>query len=175
MTQVINLFAGAGCGKSTMMANIFSELKWYGINCEMAPEFAKEVVWENRPKPLNYQVYIFGKQYYRIARLIGEVDIIITDSPLLFSIIYRDETLPQSFDKCVLDIFNQFNNINFYVNRLKPYNPKGRMQDYNEAKEIDNKVKNMLLDNNIKFSEVDGSPKGVKEIVDLIVSNRNYL
>ena len=169
MSKIINLFSGSGVGKSTMMADIFSQLKWYSINCEMAPEFAKEVVWESRPKPLHHQVYIFGKQYYRIARLIDEVDIIITDSPLPLSIVYKDDTLLDSFDKCVLDVFNQFDNINYFVKRLKEYNPKGRVQNYEEAKMIDLKVKNLLLTNNIKFTEVEGSPKGVDQIVDFIL------
>jgi len=43
---LVNLFAGPGTGKSTTMAGLFSELKFMGVNCEQAPEFAKEKVWE---------------------------------------------------------------------------------------------------------------------------------
>ena len=45
-TLLVNFYAGPGTGKSSTMAGVFSELKWMGVNCEMAPEFAKEKVWE---------------------------------------------------------------------------------------------------------------------------------
>jgi hypothetical protein len=43
-TILVNLYAGPGTGKSTMAANVFSELKWMGVNCELALEFAKTKV-----------------------------------------------------------------------------------------------------------------------------------
>ena len=43
-TLVVNLIAPPSAGKSTMAANIFAELKWMGIDCEIVSEFAKELV-----------------------------------------------------------------------------------------------------------------------------------
>ena len=37
-TLIVNLFGGAGIGKSTLMARIFSELKVQGYDCEMVTE-----------------------------------------------------------------------------------------------------------------------------------------
>ena len=42
------VFGGPGCGKSTLMARIFAELKTRGYDCEMVTEFAKDLVWEKR-------------------------------------------------------------------------------------------------------------------------------
>ncbi len=59
---IVNLFGGPGAGKSTMAAGLFSELKWRGINCELATEYAKEKVWEESYAIFENQIYIFGKQ-----------------------------------------------------------------------------------------------------------------
>ena len=67
-TLIVNLFAGPGTGKSTVCAQLFSELKWDGISCEMALEFAKDKVWEESYSVLENQTYIFGKQLHRITR-----------------------------------------------------------------------------------------------------------
>ena len=47
-TIVVNLFGGPGSGKSTFMANLFYHLKCRGVEVVMAPEFAKDSVWEER-------------------------------------------------------------------------------------------------------------------------------
>ena len=80
-TLVVNLFGGPGCGKSTLMAGIFHQLKIQGYDCEMVTEFAKDIVWEERTELLKEQIYVFTNQNYRLFRVNGKVDIIITDSP----------------------------------------------------------------------------------------------
>ncbi|MFA5366572.1 MAG: AAA family ATPase [Dehalococcoidia bacterium] len=147
---VVNLFAGPGTGKSTSCAQIFAELKHQGINCEMVREFAKDKVWENSLDVLNDQIYIFGKQQHRMKILIGQVDVIITDSPLLLSIIY-DKSDNQNFKNLVVDTHNEFKNINIFLVREKPYNPKGRVQNEEKAKLLDVKIKSLLTELNIPY------------------------
>ena len=45
-TIFVNLFGGPSTGKSTLCASIFSELKIKGVDCEMALEYVKDLVWE---------------------------------------------------------------------------------------------------------------------------------
>ncbi len=174
-TLLVNFFAGPGAGKSTITANTFAELKWMGIEAEMALEFAKDLVWEERFNTLENQLYVFGKQLHRIKRLENKVDVILTDSPLLFSLIYTPEYLKKipEFKGLVVKMFNQFNNINFYIERLKKYNPKGRMQNESEAMGFDLKVKNMLDDYKLDHHIVKGNKESVSIIVDKIVEKLN--
>ena len=159
---VVNLFAGPGSGKSTTCAGVFAKLKLAGVNCEMALEYAKDKVWEESNKVLDDQIYVFGKQLHRIFRLKDKVDVVITDSPILLSIIY-DKTGNKYFSDLVLNQFNNFDNRNYFIERTTVYNPKGRLQTEDEAKEIDKVLLDLLKDCNIEYYSV-----GKSEAVDYI-------
>jgi hypothetical protein len=167
-TLVVNLFGGPGSGKSTTMAGVFSELKWMNINCEQAPEFAKEKVWEGSTSILDNQIYIFGKQLHSLFRLNGKVDIIVTDSPILLSLIYGKKN-GENFGKLVLEKHYDFRNLNVFLKRKKKYNPCGRLQNEEEAIEIDNKIKDMLGKNTIEHLVYEAGPQVVKKIVGKII------
>ena len=93
---VVNLFGTPGTGKSTAAAYIFSRLKMHGINVELVTEYVKDMVWEENKTCLNNQPYIFGQQSYRLSRCADKVDVIVTDSPLLLSILYNpDKTIAE--------------------------------------------------------------------------------
>ncbi len=165
-TIICNLFAGPGSGKSTLASGLFYELKMRGHNVELAPEYAKELVWAERQKDLTIQPYVFGKQYHRIARLLGKVEAIITDSPILLCQMYAGENYPQSFHWCIKDLHDRLNNINYFVVRCKEYNPIGRNQTEEQAIELDECVHALLMNNNIKYDEVDGTAEGLRFLVD---------
>jgi hypothetical protein len=150
---VINLFAGPGSGKSTTCAGVFSKLKLSGVNCEMALEYAKDKVWENSLDVLDDQIYVFGKQLHRLNRLKGKVDVIITDSPILLSIIYNKEA-SNYLDDLVIEQFHKFNNLNYYVVRDESFNPKGRVQNHEESMEKDDEIKTLLNEHNISYTTV---------------------
>ena len=150
---VINLFAGPGSGKSTTCAGVFSKLKLAGVNCEMALEYAKDKVWENSLDVLDDQIYVFGKQLHRLNRLKGKVDVIITDSPILLSIIYNKEA-SNYLDDLVIEQFHKFNNLNYYVVRDESFNPKGRVQNHEESMEKDDQIKTLLNEHNISYTTV---------------------
>ena len=126
---IVNLFGAPGAGKSTLAAYIFARLKMEGVNAELVTEFAKDKTWENNQKALANQVYVFGKQLYRITRCQDDLDVIVTDSPLLLSVIYNhSDILGEDFNNLVYKVFSSYNNANYFINRVKKYNPKGRNQ-----------------------------------------------
>jgi len=156
-TVVVNLFAGPGSGKSTLMAEIFAKLKWQGVEVEMATEFAKDLTWENRQNTLQNQIYIFGKQHHRVNRLIGQVDVIITDSPILLSCVYNDlYSRNPHLNDLVKHEHNSMNTINYFINRTKAYSPNGRNQTEEQSNEISKIIKNMLVDTGVKYAAIDG-------------------
>ena len=55
-----------------MAANIFAELKWMGIDCELVSEFAKELVWEKRNETFKDELYIFAKQNHRLWQVLQQ-------------------------------------------------------------------------------------------------------
>ena len=167
---IVNLFGGPGCGKSTGAAYVFSQLKMQGINCELVTEYAKDKTWEHNMEALSNQAYVFGKQFYRISRCANQVDVIITDSPLLLSIIYNhDPILGKAFNKMVLDVFNSYDNLNYLLTRTKPYNPIGRNQTEKESDDIGNEIENLLRDSSINYLRVNGDIDGYTYITDSVL------
>lgn len=168
-TLVVNLIAGSGAGKSTNSARLFSMLKDLGIETELVTEYVKDMIWEGRMGVFECQPYIFGKQLYRLQRVVDKVDVIITDRPIFLDMIYDPEQ-DEDFRKYILKKFNQFNNLNVYLNRVKPFNPNGRNEKtLEEAKVYDNKVLDMLDKLDIDYIKVDGNENGCKEILKNIL------
>ncbi|HLO11327.1 MAG TPA: AAA family ATPase [Pseudoneobacillus sp.] len=171
MTIVVNFFGGPGAAKSTMAADVFAELKWKGINCELVTEYAKDKVWEESFKVLDDQLGILGKQNHKVFRLDEKVDVIVSDAPIFNSIIYGDK-LSNNFKGLVLELHNSYNNLNYFITREKPYNPKGRMQTEEEAKELDIFIKEKLNEYGIDYSYVAGRQDMVaviaKEIIGIL-------
>ena len=165
---LINLFAGPGSGKSTTAAGVFSLLKLHGVNCEYVPEFAKELTWENRLKTLENQIYIFAKQQHRLWRMIDQVDAVVTDAPLLQGLAYIENS--PSLTQIVMDQFNEFNNLNFFLSRTKTYNPKGRSQTEEEAKNLDTRIAHILVTNKIKFRDIYGDKNAINTIAQVVLN-----
>lgn len=86
-TMVVNLYGGPGAGKTTAAWELAAELKKQGVVTEYVPEYAKELVWDDRLDLLDgsaeHQRAILREQKRRLERLRGKVDIIVTDSPVL--------------------------------------------------------------------------------------------
>lgn len=167
-TLVVNLFAGPGAGKSTTAAGVFFELKTRGINCELAAEYAKDLCWEERTRTFDDQIYIFGQQYHRIFRLLGQVSVVITDSPLLLTPVYDAEKRP-TLKKLVLEEHNKMWTYNVFLKRKKVFNPKGRNHNEEQSKDIDYAVADMLLENDVLFETFEGTAEGKDAIVKKIL------
>lgn len=144
---VINLYGGPGTGKSTTAADLFAKFKKEGYLVEYVQEYAKDIVWEGRNYLLADQLYILAKQNRRIQRLEGKVDIVVTDSPLLMGCVYIDPTCPiaKELECLTIAVADQYQNFNIFLRRVKPYQPAGRMQTEEQAKEKDTEIERLVM------------------------------
>lgn len=169
-TLVVNLFGGPGSGKSTTTAGVFTLLKLAGIECELALEYAKDLIWEERHKTLKDQQYVFAKQNHRLWRVKDRVDVAITDNPLILSVVYGRlyDVGSTEFYRNVVDTFKGYNNLNILLNRVKPYNPNGRNQNEEEAKDIDDRVRGVLNEYGMSWEDVPGDHNGINIVAGFI-------
>lgn len=144
--RVINLYGGPGAGKSTIRAATFAELKFQEKSVEEILEYAKDATWEKRGNKLfRAQEYIFGKQHFRLANVVDEVELVITDSPILMSLAYITPQWPmQSLKGVVQEAYEQYDNLDIFIDRGRSYDPTGRSQTKEEAIELDNKILKLL-------------------------------
>lgn len=155
--KVINLLAGPGSGKSTTAAGLFFKMKLAGYKVELVTEVAKDYTYEQRDEILGNQLYLLAKQDQRQRRLLGHVDYIITDSPLLFGWIYVKGVYDVPwFRSAVLGVYNTYDNINFLIKRVKPYAQYGRSQTEDQAREKDKEILNLLRRYTIPYIAVNG-------------------
>ncbi len=172
-TIVINLFGEPSAGKSTAAMDITAKLKRAGINAEYISEFAKDKVYEHNEEVFDHQEYIFGKQSFKMGRVRGKVQVIVTDSPLLFSILYNNDDkdiLDEDFNKVVLKMFNSYDNRNFVLTRYHKYENEGRRQNEWEATDVRYDLLNLLNDLDISYEWCTSNSEDCDKIVNNIVN-----
>jgi hypothetical protein len=164
-TLVINFFGGPGCGKSTMAANLFAEMKYLGLDVELVTEYCKTFTY--RPAEFPNQEKIFLNQTTPMLRCYGKVDFIVTDAPVFLSYIYGGNSfkLPaRAFHRYLSPSFNIF------IKRVKGYNPLGRIHSESEAIEKDKEIKTAFTKAFGKFSlEVPGVRESVSHILGRVI------
>jgi tRNA uridine 5-carbamoylmethylation protein Kti12 len=137
--RVINLYGGPGCGKSTTAAGIIHYLKSTDVKAEYVTEFAKDLTWDESFGVLQNGIYVLANQYHRLWRLQGKVDVVVTDSPLLLNMVYNTK-----HHDLTRQLFEEFDNDNYFIIRSKNYMKYGRTQTLEEAKALDEKAKGVL-------------------------------
>ena len=167
---LVNLYGAPGTGKSTGAAYIYSKLKLDEINCELVTEFAKDMVWDENKKAIYNQAYVFGNQYYRISRLENEVDVVITDSPILLSIIYnKDKRLGKEFIDLVKSVSSSYKNrLDILFKRVKQYKTVGRLHNEEQSDKLYNEIKDLLDIVNPEYEIVEATQDGYEKVIEMI-------
>lgn len=175
MATIINILGSPGIGKSTLATNLFSEMKRADYNVEYVDEFAKHKVYENNAKALDCQPYIFGQQLYKLEILKDSVDYIITDSPLLLSVVYNKK-YGGSFNRFALDTFKSYDSINLLlIGKPDIHKNNGRLHNEQESGIIQNNIEQLLWQEGIDFTEVDQFHTPPSELILLIENLKEEL
>lgn len=171
----INLFGGPGSGKSTTAARLFSDLKTQGKSIEHVGEYVKSWAYQQRKVGKFDQIYVFGKQLqYEYRFLNAGVKNIVTDSPLLLSTVYAPVGLRGPIKSLLNQYEKDFPSINVFIDRNgKKYDPAGRYQTEEQAKELDHKIWSALTNLYtfdslyvFNFQEYDKILKAVQHRID---------
>jgi hypothetical protein len=179
MTKIINLFGGPGIGKSSIASGLTYKLKKQHIACDNPYEFPKLLAWDENHSAIRDQLFVLANQHRGIVKSYGKVDYIILDSPIILSLtyknVYKSNEYPailygDSFDKMVLDIYNQYDNINILLKRSQgKHNDNERYQNLEESIVLDNVIENSLIDNNLPYHVINVNGNTVKNILKLIL------
>ena len=178
-TLIVNIYGGPGAGKSTTALQLVAELKKRGFLSEYISEVAKEYVYAKNfdvlDGSLKNQKQIFSEQQHRQDLMIDNVDIAITDAPLLLNTIYTNsDEITLEYSSHIMDEYNKYNNYNIYINRdlSVKFENEGRIHNLSESIEKDGEIKSMLIKNNVIFDEFNRD--NISEIADKIVEKLPY-
>jgi len=160
-TKVINFFGGPGVGKSGFAAELFGYMKSKDMSVELAREVAKDLVWDKSPK-INDQIYILGRQHDLIYSLMGEVDYIITDCPLLMlsAYVWNPANLAKigcskqdlmflkfDFEQLTGALHHVYPSINFLIERSSEFTDEGRIHDLEQSIKLDREIEERVQEN----------------------------
>ncbi len=168
----INLYAGAGCGKSTTASYVFSRLKQKNYKVELVHEYIKKWAYENK-KPKSFdQVYIFGKQLNAEDSLLqtGGVEHLVTDSPIFMQVFYSKRYEFPCWRQ-LMDLAKAFDaaypSLNIFLDREGLiYQQDGRYESEPQAKEVDDEMQ-AYMDQYVGEYKVFKS-KDLDQIIDYI-------
>ena len=87
--------------------------------------------------------------------------LVVTDSPIILSSFYaNDPVLGQEFDALCTKVFDSYDSMNVFINRVKPYNPAGRFQTESESDQLATDLFAFLNEHGIACRHYGGSIDG---------------
>lgn len=169
--KIINLWGAPSSGKSTTAAGLFFLMKINKEKVELVTEYAKNLIWSERHKMFDEQIYLLSKQNHLQARLAGKVDWVITDSPLPLSIYYAPKNYLKSFPNIAIEQFNCYDNVNILLKRTQhTYENFGRRHSEQESGLIHDDLVELMNTYNIQYIEFEASPHTPQTIFDYLQS-----
>jgi len=111
-TIFIGAEGGPSTGKSTLAAAVFSKLKKElstNSSIEFVQEYAKECIYSDWWSAMEkYQFHVIAEQAFRLMRLNGKVDYVVTDGSLLLNVPYLyGFPYEKTFSAFLLDLESQ--------------------------------------------------------------------
>ena len=171
-SKCIYFVGGPGTGKSLAAYGVMFFLKLLNMSCEFTGEFAKEKVYEGSLRALlKSQAKIIGEQDYRVARLNGNVDYIISDAPLAISAMHASKEKP--LEEAAYYLFNKTDNYIIFIERDKSieFETNGRLEDEKDSDRKSKILKDNLEARGYNFVTVKGAIEAVREAATYIIND----
>lgn len=171
--KMINFFGEPGAGKSTAMLGLTYYMKLMGLSAENTPEFFKELIYEESDTAkFGGQLHILDQQNLRQARLIGKNDFTISDCPLPLIGYYTDKDYINGFHDMVTSLFNQYDNVNYFILRNHEYENEKRNHSEEESNKIAVELPLYLRKHGVELRYIESGEDLVERILaDLTETN----
>lgn len=168
--KVINFFGAPGVGKTTKTLELTALMKKNQLDVEPSLEIVKEYIYSGANSWLSYQNFIFATQdrHLRILADSRENEFAVTDGPLLNNVFYAPKKYPVFFKELVFEVFNSYDNINFFIKRSHSYSHQGRIHNEQESIKIHNQMYNFLINHNISFIEINSTDE-INDVFEMIM------
>ncbi len=174
--KVINLWGGPGSGKSTTAAGLFNLMKIMGLRVEYVTEYPKDLTWEKNKVALEHQLSVFGQMDYRLRRLVGQVDWVITDGPLPIGIAYMGKEWEDlGLHHLMWDCYDRYENFHVHLTRGNfGYAPEGRNESEHQATTkaniIDQLFSTAIIDEEEWSLELVSTPTSARDIFNALIA-----
>lgn len=169
---LVNFIGAPGEGKTTMAAGVYHRLKTAHWNVELVTEYTKELILTGDHWSLSDELLVFTQKYKRIKKM-SNVDIVITDSPLLNSVLYGREQFGTVGGEFFAATAMKFDSIYFNVERQAAYVPVGRIADEKMADQAGVKLLDILKLLDIPYTSVHGHDEAIATVV-MQIENETY-
>lgn len=174
---LINFVGAPSSGKTTISSFTFVKLKTNHLSSELVQEYAKQLVWSENYEDLSNQWYVSKKQYEMLKSVYGKVDYLVTDSPLILGLHYnryhKDNVCNiEKTEKMILSKISEFNNVYIFLKRnlSLPYEKIGRIHNEQQSSEIEQNLKLLLDEFNLKYLEITSDINNIDTILEYIYS-----
>lgn len=169
-TIVVNLIAPPNSAKRQTGEKLCEELLKQGVTCSLVSQSGKGHETA-RYSSVKDEIYIFSKQFHKMFRLHGNIEVVVTDRPLVLSLYYNYKYGKGYYNRLndlILEQDKNFYNMNFYLDNRFPTHDYDI--DIEELMDMDGELKNLLKEFNISYMVVSDSQKRVKEMSELIIA-----
>lgn len=167
-TIVVNLIAPPNSEKTKTATLLYEELLKRGVTCGLANQNRENQEFA-RYSSVKDEIYLFSKQFHQMFRLHGNVEVIVTDKPLMLSLYYNHKFGQGYYNRLndlILEQHGNFYNMNFYLDNGFPSHEYDMSKK--ELMEMDEELKDILKLYNIDYTVITDSTKRVQEMANLI-------
>lgn len=177
----IAILGGPRCGKTTLIQQLYVDMKIKGLDVGMATEYSTEYLRDKGPiENLAEQYGIYLGQML-LENSLNSFDYALTDYATFVPYIYarfmsglngrsdKDIEIVKDLYALALKDIKKYNHI-FFVPREFGYTQDGvRWQDEDLAKSVDSTIKGFLNDENVSYTTINGDTKErAKKILQIL-------